>query len=702
MSIFKTIRSRVILILICLGLPPPGLTQAANEAPWDDSPAPFVLNGALIEVTADRRIGRGLHLKGAGGFQVARGRTLWVQGPLLGHPDDPLMPSPFWKLGDGHLELAGGGAMTGQIILARGSLGLAHDEALGVSFNSLDMAAGTRLTLRPGVHIGQNLHVRSAVAAQAPPLHWGLPPVAGQSHAAVWRVPSEEATLAGHIQAGVPIVKEGDGTLRLTGIGFSPDREPLTLAQGGLRVDRLWWGPVLTRPGTVLSGVGQVDEARVAGEVWPGGADRPGALLIGQRLVLLPAAWTRIRIDANGTADQIRSFGTVRLGGALRVAPVSGAWTPDRRWTIVQADGGLEYGADRGGDPAPGEGRYASVVSTLRYLDPTLDYGPTAVTLGLRYNARGLNTADAAWRSALLADSRFPRESALAHIAGGRVWAQSWAANTERSGARGLPGDDRDTGGLQIGISRPVGTQGAWAAFAGVQTSRLIADAQATGPAAGGRAYRLRSRSSHVGMGASLAQGNWRMTLGATQSWHRADLDRQADPAEPVLRSRPVARLSQAWLQIQPDRPMALSAWRLTPYVRAVWLRLRRFALHEEGGLAAVELEARTDRRWLGQLGVRIQRSWSTGHGEARMTLNLGMRRLWGGAALSSRQAYRGDRGRRFEVEGLPLPRHVLRLDLGMSAPVARRVRVELAYTGEHGGGQMQHGMWLGVRAGFR
>ncbi|WP_323024122.1 autotransporter outer membrane beta-barrel domain-containing protein [Castellaniella sp.] len=704
MSIFKTRHVRAILALCCLGLPPPGLTQASTEAPWDDSPAPFVLHGASITVAEDRRVERGLQLEGASGFQVADGRTLWLRGPVLGHPADALIPVPFWKLGGGHLELAGAGTLTGQIVLAEGSLGLANDDALGAPGNSLEMAAGTRLELRPGVRVGQVIQVRSAATAQTPPAHWGLAPIAGLSSAAVWRVASGEATLAGSIQADAPIIKDGAGTLRLTGIGFSSGREPLILAQGGLRVDQLWWGPILTQPGTVLSGVGQVDEARVAGLLQPGAPGRTGTLLIGQRLALLPQSQTRIRIDADGQADRIWSFGTARLGGELLVEPVSGAWTPARRWTIVQADGGLEYGADGGGDPVPGDGRYVRAASALRYLAPVLDYGPTTVTLGLRYNARGLNTADAAWRGALLDDSRFPREAALAHTAGGRAWVQTWAANTERSGIHGLPGDDRDTSGLQIGASRPVGTGGFLAAFMGTQETRLatVGTTVLSPSAVAGGAYHLRDRSMHLGLGASLARQGWRLTLGAAQSWHRAGIRRQADPAESPLRSQPAARLTQAWLHVQPDMPVNPGAWQLTPYARAVWLRLHRPAVDESGGLAAVALDARTDRRWVGQLGVRVERPWPTSHGDALMTLDLGVRRLWGGSTLSSPQAYRADPGRRFEAEGLPVPRHALHLDLGVQAPIARRVQVTLAYTGQHGGGQVQHGVWLGVRGGFR
>ncbi|MFA7476091.1 MAG: hypothetical protein WCY95_09860 [Castellaniella sp.] len=197
MSIFKTRHLRAVLALCCMGVPPPGLTQASPEAPWDDSPAPFVLHGESVDVTEDRRIARGLQLESASGLRIAEGRTVRMQGPILGHPADPLMPIPFWKLGRGHLELAGASVTTGQIVLGEGSLGLAHDDALGAPGNSLEMAAGTRLELRPGVRVGQIVQVRSAATAQTPPAHWGLAPVTGLGADAVWRVAFGEATLAG-------------------------------------------------------------------------------------------------------------------------------------------------------------------------------------------------------------------------------------------------------------------------------------------------------------------------------------------------------------------------------------------------------------------------------------------------------------------------------------------------------------------------
>src|SRR5690606_40960948 len=126
--------------------------------------------------------------------------------------------------------------------------------------------------------------------------------------------------------------------------------------------------------------------------------------------------------------------------------------------------------------------------------------GANTVTLGLQYTARALNTADASWRGAVLDDSRFLRESALAHTASGWAWAQGWAANTERQGAHGLPADDRDARVLQIGVSRPAGSDGFLAAFVGTQDTRLASLGSARPSAAAGGTYHPRDRAMHLGL----------------------------------------------------------------------------------------------------------------------------------------------------------------------------------------------------------
>jgi len=699
------------LICACLGLPPPAVAHLplpppvspmAAEAPWDPSPVPFSLSGELFQPDASRVVTRKLILRHGSGFAVRAGQTLDLRGPICPDavlsadparcqdpdaPPAPYAPALLMKLGAGHLRLSGANAWQGNTVLVQGSLGLETSSSLGHAANALDMAPGTRLDLADGLDIPQSLQVLpfDDVAAQVPP-DWGIVPGAPADPAAVLRVAQGAATWRGRITSLAPLAKTGAGTLRLLGSSFAAGH-PLMLQEGGLQIgdehlpaSSFWFGTIQTRPDTTLSGTGLVLDALVAGRLQPGTPAATGTLLFGDHLRLADSAQTRIRIDGDGRADQLWSLGSASLDGALWVDPSPGHWTPGQRWTIVQADGGLD-------------GRFGQVGSALRYLDPVLAYGPTTVTLGLRYNDLGLNTADAGWRGALLDDSRFLRESALMHGGSGRFWAQTWGANSERRGGNGLPGDDRDTGGGQLGISRPVGKVWHLSAFAGVQDS-------SQGTASGGApAYQVRDSATHLGLGAEARGRHLALAMGMAQSRHRARIRRQADASEPYLESRARAVLNQAWVDIRPGAPADRARWTVAPWARAVWLHVHRAAVREDEGLAAVGLPAVSDSRWLTQLGVHAGRRWPVTHGDAHVRVQASLRSLWGGESLSSPQAYLAEPAVVRHAPGLPMVRHALQLDAGVLAPLSSRARLTLSYTGQAGGGQMQHGAWLGLQA---
>ncbi|MGB6241421.1 MAG: autotransporter domain-containing protein [Castellaniella sp.] len=713
------------ILCACLGLPPPLIAQpmpVVPEAPWDPSPAPFALQGDLFQPPGTQAIVRPLLLEQNSGFSVAHGQSLLIQGSIctptgLGSDicEDTLIPgmhppSLLLKLGAGHLALSGANRYRGNTALLQGSLGLQSSPALGHIANTLDMAGGTRLDLVDGITVDQHLQARPfAAIAPLVPGAWGVTPSAATDPTATLRVDQGMATWRGGITADIPLIKDGAGTLRLLGSGFAPAHAldlrqgGLQIGQGGIAMGQFWFGAIHARPDTVLSGTGLILDALVAGHLQPGSPGTPGSLWFGNRLQLADSARTRIPIGLGEPA--LQSLGSIRLAGELWLDPIPGQWAPNTRYDIIRADGGLDYVPIHASDPAAltpvgissGGGRFARVLnSPARYLDPVLDYGLQSVGLTLRYNAKGLNTADPSWRSALLDDSRFLRESALAHTGSGQAWAQTWAANTERRNQHGLPGDDRDTSGLQLGVSRPWGRNWHVTAFAGWQDGR---QRTASGHAAAGDGdtYRLRDQAAHLGLGAQYRDPSVTLTLGAAQSHHRARISRQADPAESALNARARAALTQLWVDIRPTPPLALGDWAATPWARTAWLHLRRPAVQETGGLAAVALDAQTDQRWLTQLGIQVERRWPVPPGDARLFAQAAVRSLWGGNTFSSPQVYRADPDRWFDVPGLPMARHVGQLDIGVHAPISRQASATLAYTGQHGGGQMQHGVWLGV-----
>ncbi|HEX7386909.1 MAG TPA: autotransporter outer membrane beta-barrel domain-containing protein [Castellaniella sp.] len=634
---------------------------------------------------------------------------------LLVAPGTPSPAPDFWtdafgrhfKVDERHLVLTQDSSRTAATVLLRGGLELATDGALGADYNRLTMVHGTSLVLRDGVTMRQTVEVLPGDPVGLLPPGLPLSPVSGPGWATL-RVDQGEAHLGGMMTLHAPVVKEGAGTLHLTEFNQSVTGDAFTVQSGGLRMDGLWLGGAIrTGPGTVLSGTGFIQEARVAGHLLPGSPDAVGTLMFDQHLELGPSARTRIRIDTSGQTDQLFSWGTMHLDGDLWVEAQPGDWTPQTRWTIAEAQGGFEAApatslALRAGPAAvpasSGGSGFARVQSNLRYLSPVLTYLPTTLVLGLAYNRHGLNRIDGLWRSALVEDSRFVRESALTHAQAEGAWVQSWGFNAQRPADDDLPGDDRDIAGLQLGVTRSLAGDGSrgspWrlSAFVGTQSTDLSSryDPEVR--------HGARDLGVHAGLGVSgRVAANLRLAAGVAHAWHSARLWRKADPGEAPLRTRSRAQLTQGWLEARSDQPVPVGDWGWTPYARVAWLQLSRAAASEAGSLAAVTLDPRREQRWVSHVGMQWQRHFDTAHGPARLIADLGVQSHGGPRGLESSQSYCADPGQTWRVSSPPGSRHAVNLNLGVDAPVARNARLTLAYGGQYAPRQVQHGVWLGV-----
>ena len=715
----------VAIIAAIAALAPMGL----YAAPWDPSPDPYLLQGELIDVTQDRTISRVLHLQQESGFNVAPGAGLDVNAPILGHTLDPFIDLSLWKLGAGHLQLNAQNGLRTTIYLRQGSLGVGPEGDLGPAGNELHMAAGTRLDLADGLVLP--IKLRAWAPGQAPdPWAWPLPAESiapgAMADGVTLRVAQGTAQWLGDIDAQAPLYKTGAGTLRLAGLagpGLGATLNDLAVLEGGLQMDSSWWGVVTTAPGTLLSGTGSMASAQVYGTVQPGTPEQVGTLGFIDHLGLQPESRTLIRVDAQGHNDQLWSMGTARLAGTLQVDLTRGDWSPSQSWEIVRADGGLLYDSDTSAStpaptststststsapaPAPAGGQYAHVTSNIRYLDPVLHYGADNVILRLRYNRLATLTGEADWRSALLDDSRFLREAAQWHAARGGVWAQGWGAQARRAGAWQRAGDRRHTQGLQLGYSHRLRPGAYVAAYAGVQHMRLQGDQPVSDQAA------------HLGLAAGVATGPLQWSAGLAHGWHHAQASRRAEVDEPRLHTTLQAGLTQAWIGVAPRDPWILGApsagghwrdrrdgrgwhgWRIWPQLQLTGLRLHRRAAEEsraQDSLAAVHLPAQTDRRWMVEPAVNLQRQWPGAQGPLQLSLRLGWRQLWGAGSLHSEQTWQADPSQGASVASLPLARHVLRVDLGLQVPLSSQMSAHLGYAGQMGSGQQQHGAWLGL-----
>ncbi|MER1967956.1 autotransporter domain-containing protein [Castellaniella sp. GW247-6E4] len=715
-----------------LGAPPPASPVAAllaPEAPWDPSPAPFLLTGDPVVVDRDRLITRELRIQSVTAIDVAGGHVLRIEGTV---GNAPATTGGLYKLGAGHMALSGANTVRGNSALLQGSLALLDDRALGAPLNALDINIGTRLEFAEGVSIGQTFTIKPVDLAAELPAHWWAPvPPPAEPLAVQWVVERGEATHLGDLFGRAPLIKQGAGTLRLAGWGAAYTGD-MTVRDGGLRVDGAFGGRVLVEPGAALSGTGLVGRIEVGGVLAPGAAHGVGTLMAVHEARLLPGASMHVRIDAAGEADRLWSLGTAAVDGALHVQAQPGAWDEASRWTIVQADGGLEAG------------RFASASSNLPYFSPVLEYGADRIVLALRRNQAGLETcADggtaqaaaraieggvqplaerivrqdcaraaellaafahsgaASWRGAVLEDSRHLREAALAHAGSGRAWVRQWMVAAERDArsSKGgtIRGDARDVMGVLAGVDRALSTGWHLGVFAGAQH----VDYGSLGAAGAPGGLAVRDASLHLGLGIVHRPGaGHRLSAGVAHAWHRGAGRRWTVDDDSPLRATQHARSTQAWVEWRYDDAHAADHWTFAPVARLAWVRLDSRDYTETGGPEALHVQGAVDQRAFAHAALGARRAWPVPHGHAVLRAALGWDALLGSPDIISTQSFREDAvGRAFEAGGQPLARHALRLDLGVDAPLAPGVRGGIGYTGQYRGGGRQHGVLLSLSA---
>lgn len=727
MNVYATLR--VSLIGLVLGVPPPVL-YAADEAPWDESPAPFLFIGDPLSVDRDRVVSRSIEIQSPAGLDVGEGHTLRLNGPV--HSHGPAVAG-LYKLGAGHMVLSGPNTYRGNSMLLQGSLLLTHSEALGSHYNALDANTGTRLGYGDGIVVKHDLRAQPINLGALLPPNWWTPVIPNSDPGALqWAVERGEASFLGTLYGTAPIVKLGQGTLHFAGRGLMYGGD-MTVREGGLRVDSLLAGLTRIESGARLLGIGSLGAAWIGGEVTPAG-NGIGALSVQGNLDYAPGARTHIQIRADGSGDHLQVGGIASLAGHVAVQALPGDWRHGTQHTILHAGMGLAGS------------RYDSVAGNLPYLSPELSYEPNRVLLTMLRNGTGLEscgtTADArsvgqvidqdaqaledrlsgqncpdadralaslahvgaaSLRSAIIEDTRYVRQAALAHAGSGRAWTQSWLASTSRAAGMGDRGmrwaDSRDTSGLLVGVDRAIAPGWHLGGFAGAQYMDFATQGSPYG--AGSGAFQAHSASVHAGVTLATGGEDWSLVLGAAHGQHRSrgrrDVGSQLGLGSERLRATQHARSTQAWVAWQTQQPLA-QRWAVQPWAQLAWVRLDSRDYAEEGGLAALRVRGAVDQRVFSTLGVQALRVIPAPHGAARMHARLGWQAMIGATDLVSTQFFRtGQIGQTFQAGGQPLARHALQLEFGVDAPIAPGVRLGMGYTGQIQAGGPQHGVVLNL-----
>ena len=174
------------------------------------------------------------------------------------------------------------------------------------------------------------------------------------------------ATLASLISGSGSFIKQGSGTLTLT--GASTFTGGTTLNAGTLVVNGSLASGVTVNGGT-LGGSGTIGALIVnGGVVSPGNSI--GTLTVNGNFVSSGSTY-QVEVNAAGQSDRINVGGTATInGGTVQVLAQSGTYARNTTYTILNATGGVS-------------GAYSGVTSNFAFLTPTLAYDANNVFLTL-------------------------------------------------------------------------------------------------------------------------------------------------------------------------------------------------------------------------------------------------------------------------------------------------------------------------------
>ncbi|MBF3055551.1 autotransporter domain-containing protein, partial [Pseudomonas aeruginosa] len=404
-----------------------------------------------------------------------------------------------------------------------------------------------------------------------------------------------------------------------------------------------------------------------------------------------------------------------------------------RRYDILDAAGGID-------------GRFDAVLPNYLFLGGTLDYAANAIRLDIGRNGTALasvaqtpnqaavagavealgagnpvyeslllseNAATAqrafqqlsgeiypALAGLLLNDSRYLRDSVGERLrqasdgeAGGEApegWFKalgSWGKSAD--GSHGSEGYRHSVGGFLLGVDSQVASDTRLGLVAGYSNSSLNMDSSLQSSAS--------IDSYHLGayLGRQLQQ--WRLSLGAAHTWHRAEVKR--DLQYGAVAGKQKAKLDAQSSQLFAEAAYALG-WRsleLEPFAGLAYVHVASDDFRERGSAAALEGGDDNLDAAFTTLGLRAKRHFEL-DAERRLALSgtLGWRHNLSDTTPQRHLAFASG-SQPFSVESVALSRDAALLGVDASLAVNREVSVRLGYNGLLGSREKDHGVGLAV-----
>ncbi|NGM86656.1 autotransporter domain-containing protein [Parapusillimonas sp. SGNA-6] len=527
--------------------------------------------------------------------------------------------------------------------------------------------------------------------------------------------------------------KAGAGTLTLTGMnGYTGET---TIVGGKLVVNGSIVPSSLLTIGAdaVLGGGGRVGKTALYGRVAPGNS--VGTLTVEGDYTQYPGSVFEVELGPGGLADRLVVQGTADVqGGAIEVHGLTSRHL-GQQFSFMEADAWLGRSFDTSAlarafidmqVAAEGNGTslsvrrnevsFASLGQTANQRavagavdQQTVGVAPFDDLVVLDDPARAPGIYDAlsgeiyaSTSSALIDTGGILRRTVLARASQAPQWAGGLAAGPGvTSGLQGRPSMwgqvlgqwgalsggaeadrlKRSVGGLVLGGDAAVGRDMRVGVSAGYTAARFdgISDSRA------------QADGYHLLGYAGMTRGHWAFRAGLGQSWYDVDTRRPMSYASWGTASSH-ASASSTQLFAEAGYGIDAGRWSIQPYagVAQVWLRQGGFT--ERNSPVALQSDSVSSAVTFSTLGVRGSVTFDDGrHGVIRAQGGLGWRHAFGDVKPS--RDLRFTSGEAFRVQGAPLARDAMLLELGVDWATSERSNLSFTYTAELGGGSNDQGV---------
>jgi fibronectin-binding autotransporter adhesin len=535
---------------------------------------------------------------------------------------------------------------------------------------------------------------------------------------------SGNTSFGGDISGTGSLVKEGEGTLNLT--GDSSYTGPTSVNGGTLAVNGSIASPVTVNSGGTLGGNGTVGSTTVGdgGTLAPGNSI--GQLTVNGDLAFAAGSTYEVEVNAAGAADRLDATGAVTIASTANVAVLAedGDYNPRTDYVILTGATGIT-------------GTFGSVTTDLAFLDPLLRYSTNSVTLSLYRNdidfadiAVGFNQASVATAvQALGVDNPLYEAVLVQNAATAQASFGDLSGEILASAISGLTDDGRHLRNALVGMKAPEeggafvwgSAFGGWGEFDAnrgnfamdTDHKGLVAGfgfggngfAAALSAGIGGSDFRFGGRGDHADVESKYlaahatygAEGGLRGTIGVSYAWHKIDTTRAIGIAglAQTLTSKRDADTLQIFGEIGYD--IVTGNMALTPFARLAHVDTGSDAFAETGGNAALTVAKGDQKTTFVSLGGRAQ--FNAGQPGFQPYVSAAWNRALDdrGAPVVSRFTAGGPA---FAIVGAAIPKNSAEVEAGFEFTTGP-FRLGAAYTGTLASDRNTHGARVTARIAF-